>query len=140
MAEPLLIAADRETLDIAIEALRSQVSRLQRAATKAAGELDAEAAADPKLDRRRSAVKITKVLSDAARLETFAELLEDALAHPERPRSPEAEVMAAAREEIEETRRSAETVTDVTVEDPDNPDDPGEDVEDAIGASETEED
>lgn len=161
MTTPLLISVEGETLELVTEALRAQVSRLQRAATIAAGELEAEVSAGVTKDRRPASVRITKTLADAARLESFARELALAstggsIGMPDGSIAKVAtngaldvapQVVARARAQAQELHEEAakiegppDVVADevTTIEVPVDPDDPGDNVEDAIGASEEE--
>lgn len=73
-----IVAIDDPTLEIVTKALKAEASKLQRAAMRAAGELEVEVDRGEVSDRRPAAVRITKVLAEAAALVTFAERLEAA--------------------------------------------------------------
>jgi hypothetical protein len=77
MTRPLTdLIADKTALPLITDALRAEASRRQRAAMRAAGELEADVVAGTITDKRPTAVRITKVLSEAAVLVDFAEALE----------------------------------------------------------------
>ena len=67
---------DPTRLALITDALRADASRRQRTAMRAAGELEVDVVEGKVADRRPTAVRITKVLAEAAVLVNFAESLE----------------------------------------------------------------
>jgi hypothetical protein len=65
-----------EDLALVLEALRTEASRRQRAATAAAGELEEDVRAERVSDRRPASVKIVKLLQEANVLRRVADKLE----------------------------------------------------------------
>lgn len=80
----LLIQLDGR--DLVVGALRQAADTRKRAATKAALEVAASKAAGN--DARASAVKVVNVLADAARLEAYANALDEATPAPSSPPPP----------------------------------------------------
>lgn len=89
MAGPILLEVTGEEVGVIVEALRSESSRLQRAATRAARELAAEVAAGAVTDKRPGSVKIVGVLHQAGALEAFADKLLHASRDADDPRIKE---------------------------------------------------
>lgn len=69
---PVMVQTTPEEIDLVVEALRSESSRRQRAATRASSELLAETGAGKVKDKRPGSVKIVAVLGQAASLDAFA--------------------------------------------------------------------
>lgn len=99
----LVIESTAEEVTLVIEALNADAARRQRAATKAAAELEAAVADGSIPDRRSHSVRITKVLADAAKLSSFGERLVYAYKAPptEGPIQTEKDLVEAAKAELE---------------------------------------
>lgn len=92
---PITVSVDEPTLELVVEALKADASRRQRAAMRAAGELEADVSAGEVSDRRPAAVRITKVLAEASALVTFAERLEAGGEPPSIPPATDTELAEA---------------------------------------------
>lgn len=90
--DPYRLELTAEEADLVTEALDARSDQLQRAATKAAGELEAEVQAGEVSDPRSSAVKIVRTLGEAAILTRAAAQLRDG--PDEQLRQGEAEAFA----------------------------------------------
>lgn len=124
----MVVDVDKETLALVLGALEAEAARRQRAATRAAGELDAEVRAGEITDKRRSAVRITELLVDANRLTEFGGKLRDAFAAdtgeapPPTPATDrvadDPELVAAAAAEASELHRQASALDETSPVDP----------------------
>lgn len=90
----MLLEVDDTTVPLVLEALRSEATRRQRAATRAAGELQREQVKDP----RPASVRIVRLLGEADTLESFARHLE--AAHDQAPSHPPAETTVESTEAV----------------------------------------
>jgi hypothetical protein len=82
---PLAGQVPEEVMRLVTGSLRAEASRRQRAATKAAGELEEDVASGKVADRRPTSVRIVKLLHEANTLNLFADELEAAAAPKPEP-------------------------------------------------------